>query len=452
MGRLSVIIVLISFCLSEVTCNNAAAHGDPPCHCKSRDMCNVIPRIPKQRMEAFVVTEGKSSHKEWVWDHITMVLNKGADNNELMCHAHSLGVGYAIMEEIPVYENYTGNKNYSDWVERVGNRVKAMHADGVSVNLLDLVGQCQADAEHIDKVTDAVGQVYRKIKSEGWPKLLCIVPWMPPCYQGQCHLTSDLLRYCDYFVTNPDSYITSCNLQCRAQATIPKSRMVLGIDEYLAIGVQRNQLLMGIPWHGYAYKCDKVKVTKDNTRICMLSKDNNTNECDFKGSRTRWSISDIMANYPQQFSKHNWDGLQAAPYFSTNFLNKTVNETHSFWFEGMDSLLDKYQVVKGAELEGVVIWSGDDLTNKITDAKNQMIWNWMIHVLFLTGSPVQKNQMDMAGKAAGIGVGCFLGGCLFGFLVTCVAYTKRIKKMKVRKPFEKDDYLGDEYHDDDDNL
>lgn len=423
------------------------------CQCASSDLCNVIPRTnPKQNTEAYVVTEGKSSHKEWVWDHISMVLNQGPDNTDLMCHAHSLGVGYAIMEEMPVFENYTDNQNYSDWVEKVGQRIKHMHADGVSVNLLDLIGQCNVDAEHVDKVTEAVGQVYRRIKSEGWPKLFCIVPWMPPCYQGQCHLTSELLNYCDYFVTNPDSYISTCNLQCRAQATIPKSRMVLGIDEYLAVGVKKSQLLMGIPWHGYDYKCDKVQITKDHSRVCLLPKNNETNECEFKASRRRLSISDIMANYPKQFSSHNWDGLQAAPYFDSNFLNRTVNESHSIWFEAMDSLLDKYQTVKQANLEGVMIFTGDDLTNSVTDAKNEIVWNWMIHVLFLTGSAVNHDQMDMAGKAAGIGVGCFLGGCLFGFLVTCIAYTKRVKKLKIRKPFEKDDYMGDEYHDEDNNL
>ncbi|OWF43230.1 di-N-acetylchitobiase-like [Mizuhopecten yessoensis] len=447
MGRLQAICLLICCCFSEVTFGTSSAL---PCQCESRDLCKPMPRAqPKKNMEAYVVTEGKSPYDKWHWDHITMVLNEGADNDKLMCHAHSLGVGYTIMEEMPVYDNYTNNSNYSDWVEKIGNRATSMYADGVAVNLLSLMGQCQVDAQHVDIVTDAVAQVYRKIKTEGWPKLFCIVPWMPPCYQGQCHLTSEIIKYCDYFVTNPDSFITSCNLQCRAQATIPKGRMVLGIDEYLSVGVPKSKMLMGVPWHGYDFKCDTMVTTQHSTRICMLAKKNGTNECDFKGSRTRQSLGEIMSNYPKQFEKHNWDGLQEAPYFTTNFQNETVNETHAVWFEGIDSLLDKYQTVKETGLEGVVVWTADDLTIEATDDEIGLIWNWMVHTLFLTGTTVKTERIDMAGKAAGIGVGCFLGGCLFGFIITCIAYNKRIKKMRIRRPFEKDDLSADDFHDDD---
>lgn len=447
------LLAIIGFITCYMPIIGGAVKSGPPCPCASHGYCQRVPQgHVKQKMEAYVVTEGKSDYQKWVWDHITMVLNDGPDNNSLMCHAHSLRVGYVVMETMPLYTNYTDNANYTTWLNTVSARTKNMFADGVAVDLLQLLGQCQVDHGHIDLVTDAVHQLYNKLQIyQGWPKLFCIVPWRPPCYGGQCHLSLQLEKNCDYFVTNPDSFITSCNTQCRAQATIPKGRMVFGLDEYLAAGVEKNKLLMGVPWHGYDYKCQKVEISGD-TPVCVIPKKNGTQECDFESSRTRLMLGDIMKTYPKKFKSHKWDGLQAAPYFNWEFQNSTLTEKHQIWFEAVDSLLDKYRLAKQTGIEGVVIWTADDLTNQATEHSMDVVWSWMVHTLFLTSSNVIVDDTDIAGKVAGIGVGCFLGGCLFGFVVTCIAHKRRARKLKLRGPFEKDDVVEDEYHDDDDNL
>ncbi|KAL5007077.1 hypothetical protein ScPMuIL_015883 [Solemya velum] len=420
-----------------------AAASPRRCFCTSDALCRRIVSQPHET-EVVVVTEGKSLYKNWMWESIKTVISHNYTDPELMCYAHSQGAKFGFIAKVPGVKS-KDDASLADFIKDTKVHLVDTYADVLVLDLLDLV-DCTTQADSIGNLTDIVLKVVMEAKptTSSLTKVMCIVPWKPPCFNNDCGFLINISkdnRGCDFFISNPESYTFECHSTCKARATVPFQKLAIGTDEYLTF-IKNQQLLVGIPWHAYDYTCKEM-----NDNNCMLSKRDNSSDCDYEGSRKKIGLSDWRHTHPNYDG--SWDNHQKAMYF--NYNNTSDATKHQVWYEGFESLHEKYQFVKQLELKGVVIWTGDDLTyaNLNFDMKvSDNVWSWLLHTILATGEVEKHSGFDLAGNMAGVGVGCFLFGTAMGVAIAALLFRKKFMG-KRRRPFQKD---VDEYHDEDQQL
>lgn len=442
-----ILFVLIILCCIKTAINRKIR----VCSCSDDSLCSKNGR--KFSREVVVVAEGKSDQSAWHWHDITMVITTEEVGKEeakkLMCTAHQNHANFAFIREVPTITN-TSDPVLLDWLEETVKKEKELYADYVALDLLKLLGQCKADSSHVQEVLALLKFMVEKFTSPS-AELVCIVPYKPPCYDGDCSLTQYMAEHCAAFITSPESFITcDTNPKCIAKATMPMTSLVFGVEEFIDHGITPDKLLIGIPWHGYDYTCvnytTDVKTGGKNQMTCYFDERNNTESCN-TSLREKMSLAEIKNSYPDQYK--NAESHHYHPIYRSDYINvKKGEQQHQIWYEGHDSLLDKYMYVRSMNLRGMVIWTADDLSTKSTDDAAE--WNWILHNLFSTGD-IEHHSLDMAGTIAGISVGCFVLGTLLGFAFGCAVMRRRMQRKGLRLPFHRDEEETD-FHDDDNTL
>ncbi|CAC5394728.1 CTBS [Mytilus coruscus] len=419
------------------------------CPCESQSLCR-INHFTNHR-EVTVITEKKSDFKKWTWEGLHNVIHvvNGTDSEDeadLMCYTHSKKANYGILVRMPYSVEMT-KSDFDTWVNNSIKRAKKMYAEIIAVDLLTIVGNCHMDEDHAQIAFNFTNAFAKRVHFYN-RKLSCILPWKPPCFGSNCNLTSDLINsgICDTIMTSPDSFITDCDKPCRAKATMPISNVIIGTDEYLYHSkVPVSMFYVGVPWHGYDYKCSKYLGNDED--VCMLPQKNNSATCDFQ-SRKKMTFYDLDTIYHNYYEKnHKWSKLYNSNYFNVNVTNEGA---HQIWYDSDLSLYEKYKFALDMKLRGVVIWTVDDLVNY--DQGDAQEWHWLMHNMMVTGEHKEGADMSMALKAMAIGVGCFIGGTIIGAIITTIIAKKQMKLMNRRyqPPFQKDE--DDEtanFHEDD---
>lgn len=391
----------------------------------------------------------------WSWKSITtLIVSTSFDpTNEshisTMCVTHSKKkkFGFTVDMTLNGQINLTSNET-REWTEMVQSKQAQWHAEVVVINLLPYfkndINSSRKDHENLAVLLKDTKTAVREGTSYT-VQIACIVPWRPPCseIQEECdftHLSSD---GCDLFIINPESFTDLEGVKCIARATIPFSKLLYGISEYNAHHIPNKQIILGVPWHGYDYICKGQMINN----VCSLSHDA---KCDF-ADRKMLSHGEMMSSNLSIYYKNNsFNDLYNAPYFNY----KRGSEQHQVWFEDTKSLVNKYRLVHELELKGVGVMYGDDLISHVPKKiifDDQEMWSWVNHEIILeaTKDPA-RNDFNYADTVAGVAVGCLLLGTVLGFLLTCLALRKGVKKPK--EPFASDRPSFEEFVDEDPNL
>lgn len=420
------------------------------CLCSSPELCEHVDDWHKDRKEVFVAATKSQDYEKWMWDSFTTVIEwADSPKTELMCHAHSLKKKYGFyLESFPQSLNASSHEVVS-YINVTRTDIEIQRADVLAVNLVDYLGNCTYAGEHVEGIYNVTTTVIKGIKNGTTTKVLCVMPWKPPCYNSDCMITPALAKVCDGLILSPKSYNTYCEESCTAKATVSYSKVTIGLTEYLAAGFSSSQLILGIPWHGYNYTCkqgDHMDNLTDHF-VCHLMKNEN-GTCNLEGSRKKESIETMVGAVPEI-------ALIDATYSKTDQtpwkVDKVGNQTYMTWFEDVGSLMSKYGLVDKYSLKGVIVFSAEDLTyDKDKIQFTDTMWMWLLHQVLSTGQGQEPTQpkINMAGTVAAVGVGLFIMGCIFGILVSCVILRK---KKPLRPPFSQDPSPADEYTDDDDH-
>lgn len=459
-------------------CVTIGADTDCSCNCKDAEHCTVG-NYAAPSIQVIATTQQRSStYQFWDWEHINLALSTGDIQKDLMCYAHSKNKKYGVIVKAQVNTNfftttletnktdnsthYETKTNFLWWISKnVVQKLKCKTVDVLTLDMLDLLkhpGNLTGEmlGEFIQDVHKAI------IETEGKPKLICVLPWEPVCIgddkatQDCDIITSKVNAYCDYYMTSPDSFLDYTDgSACKARATVPFTKLVLGIDEYMSKGLNPRFLIVGIPWHGYDYTCTAAPGT---TQTCKLPPLENTTRCDLSGRKKR-KIGELLLAKPiiiEQTISHEWSDIYFAPYY---FYMETVQGdsstvTHQVWFEDIRSLIYKYIFVKDMQLAGVSIWYADDLqynsSVKYVDPFDKQMWGWVKHNLFGEGMR-RVLPKDCAVKVAGASVGCLILGLVVGLIVAYFVFvrckTSYPGRLQLKPPF-----LGDHEFRDEDPL
>lgn len=405
--------------------------------------------------EVIVMTNGGTSIFSWQWDTITMVVNTysvgKAKAGLASCMAHSKGKRYGLREPVPaILVDIAGNfqKIQKDFIARITTYQQLLLADHMVFDLLLFFRQLQVEklpdekkstaiANMADILSAAVKELHKNHKSD----VFCVVPWEPPCLQLNCSLVKKLLANCQFLLLSPDSFMPTPdkNGQCRAQATVPISKFLYGVDRYLSLRIQPNvqaSIVAGIPWHGYTYKCHHF-----DGNTCMVNS-TSSGKCFDSSNRRRHSLSEIH--------NMNMPNAQVRMDEVTKGLYYTKNSTAQMWFENFTTLYIKYHLVEDLGLKGLSLWYGEDLAMGMStsDVKfSSYAWDFMTHqVLHHTVQNPTKRTHVHADTVAGIAVGCLLLGTVLGVVFTCIAL-RRNNFRRLNRPFKLDE-VEDEFRDD----
>nr|KAG5699217.1 hypothetical protein BaRGS_012738 [Batillaria attramentaria] len=187
-------------------------------------------------------------------------------------------------------------------------------------------------------------------------RILCIMPWNPPCPNNSCNLIISILNKCVSIIMSPDSY-TPDDSSCKAQGTVPIGKFLYGMDQYLNLVKDYRKIVAGIPWHGYKYNCSTL-----DGDTCMLSK--TEKKCNFN-DRQKVQFVELGPKYGLSVDKGTVDNITQSVFYNSKEGDRKIQ----LWFENHDTLVLKYRLVKDLNLQGFAIWYAEDLTYGISMKK-----------------------------------------------------------------------------------
>jgi hypothetical protein len=126
-----------------------------PCPCPNPAHCRPIQgHRYSDRREIFVFNAVPDNWRAYDWDRITTVATYGGLSNELLCHAHSVGVRVVWMtawtwQWMPMV-NLANATARSAWVDSAVQTAVAMHVDGINVHLGLLVNSTSCEPVLLD--------------------------------------------------------------------------------------------------------------------------------------------------------------------------------------------------------------------------------------------------------------------------------------------------------------
>ncbi|XP_041366827.1 di-N-acetylchitobiase-like [Gigantopelta aegis] len=428
-----------------------------PCPCHDHNQCRRLPASSTKDKEAIVFTNASSDFTKWDWKSVTTVIATADSDNQtvqqLMCYAHHEKTKFGFqVDPLPHLDDFnTTSNDTQNWMRKIAQTRLDLRADMVVVDLVDIFHSEDVDLKALIKLLHHVKDSISPTSSiEKTPvTLTCVVPWKPPCVQNDCSFSQLAKKTCDLFLLSPGSYLYLKGYGCKARATIPATKMALGVDEYAVRGVHEDKIILGVPWHGYEYSCAKHS---PDSEICLLNEvkiNNNTNDtkCEVD-KRVKISLGDMITKHFHYFKKSKTDLAYKAPYYTYHDNASTAYK--QVWFENAQSLRHKYQYAHDFGLKGVGIYTAEDLSQTLSsrvEGFNGGMWNWILHGIIqqqVTQPPPTKYHSD---TVAGIAIGCMILGIVLGIVFMVILFRVRAKK-KIDRPFRKD--AMDEYHDDED--
>ncbi len=169
---------------------------------------------------------------------------------------------------------------------------------------------------------------------------------------------AQLAQICDYLIVMGYAYYWSGSSTAGPVAPLEGEsyNVTRTIDTYLAAGVPREKLLLGVPWYGYDWPVvnNARKATATGT-----------------GSSRTYVVAEPMAlSYGKAF-----DGLTKVPWFS--YASGTA--WRQVWYDDSLSLALKYNFVNARALAGIGIWALS------YDGARSEIWNGIKSAFLSTG-------------------------------------------------------------------
>lgn len=115
------------------------------------------------------------------------------------------------------------------------------------------------------------------------------------------------------------------------------------LKDYLTV-VPPSKIILGVPYYGYNWLVAEDKEYAERKP--------GTEEAGYSQSQ---AYSDIMDTIIELKPEVKWDALALVPYFG--YVSPETNERRMVYFENVDSLKEKYDLVKTNKLAGVGIWA-----------------------------------------------------------------------------------------------
>ncbi|XP_078418020.1 di-N-acetylchitobiase-like [Cetorhinus maximus] len=320
------------------------------CPCTSTSFCAPLPADHQFQVEVLVFDSGGSDWRHYDWTKITTIVAFGKYDRELLCHAHANKVRVVLKATIAQHNLLNRNKR-AVWIKRKILLARKQFMDGINMEIWETDTPGSEHYHAVSQLVEEATQIFhREIPGS---QVTFNVPWTPDCTVGRCYDYAAIANSCDFlFVMSYDIHRGILD-DCIAKPNAPYNQTLSGLSAYIDLGIDSRKLVMGVPWYGYDYTCQRFF---EAGRCDLTTFHLNKSTCSFRASR--WiPYKEIMKRLPKSIAGRYWDDDHKAPYY-VYMVNKTH---HEVWYDDPESISIKSSILKKLKLRGIGVWIGNFL-------------------------------------------------------------------------------------------
>ncbi|XP_067894125.1 di-N-acetylchitobiase-like [Heterodontus francisci] len=272
------------------------------------------------------------------------------------CHSKSP----EFIQEIQI----TDRSQRDNFIKNHVNLAKSRFLDGINLETWSNASNYRALIQLLRKATDVFHQ---QIPGS---QVSFNVPWAPDCPDDPCNHYVEMANSCDFF------FVKSYNVQyqmwdeCFAKAGAPDHQIYSGLSAYIKLGIDSRKLVMGVPWFGYDYPCQRFY----EPGRCELEKiPVGGAPCSSKAGRLI-SYKEVMQQLPRSITGRYWDDDYKSPYY----VYRVNNTYHEVWYDDPESISLKSLIMKKLKLRGIGAWTANYLNytgDPTTAMQTEEMWN-----------------------------------------------------------------------------
>jgi len=346
---------------------------DSSCPCKNPVFCNPITTGP--RKEIFGFSLGNDNWRRYHWSLVTTVAWN--EDPELMCHAHSNGARVVLSTSFndSVLSDPTVR---SGWINALVQTAVNEHLDGCNFDFEDAVPiGSPVFQQYTDLIAQTADAFHAKIPGS---QVSMDAAWSPNGIDGRYYDWSGIADAVDVMFVMSYDLRSQIYDRCIASANSPAFQVLLGVQQFLNLGIAPSKIVAGLPWYGYDYPClsHSIGVSINSSyEFCSIA------SVPFRGAPcsdaagTEVCYSDLMPLLasPSVIGGRRWDNNTMSPYFNYAATDGLV---HQVWFDDPQSLKFKIKALAGLGIGGVGVWNFDCLNysnDTVSQSQTDAMWN-----------------------------------------------------------------------------
>ncbi|XP_072556115.1 di-N-acetylchitobiase [Paramormyrops kingsleyae] len=342
---------------------------DVVCPCDKPELCKPIQG--EKDFEVYVFDVGGKSWKSYDWSMVTTVAMFGPYDPELMCYAHSKGARFVLKGDVPVTE-IVHRDNRTAWITEKVQLAKKLFMDGINIDIEQPVEALSREYFALNDLVKETAEAFHK-EIPG-SQVSFDVAWSPTCIDKRCYDYHAIAQASDLiFVMSYDEQSQIWG-ECIAKANAPFFKTMSGYAEYMLLDIHPKKMVMGVPWYGYDYPCEKFS----EKGVCTIPKVPYEGAPCSDAAGQQIPYSTIMKQVNVSLTGNLWDEAQHAPYYNYQASNGDI---HQVWYDDPRSISLKAEYVKKLGLRGIGMWNGDllDYSNDtIAEQQTQAMWEALI--------------------------------------------------------------------------
>jgi len=365
------ILLLISIGVTTVL-----ATGTPiPCICDDKSLCAPL-STPMASKEIFTFTGSwmlpGDNWKYFDYNTITTLARAGTMDPGIICKAHSTNTRVVLLKSIPPADLPSPTARQK-WIADTLEEVKQNYADGINI---DYENPIPKGSPMIGYMVTWMQELRAAMKKEMPNAQLSIdVAWSPDCIDVRCYDYAALAKTVDFVFVMDYDMQSQIFGPCVALPNSPIPGVQKGMEAFLKLGIEPNNIVLGVPWYGYRYPC----LNPTNDTVCPIKKVpfRGVNCSDAAGKQFPISqILEWLAN--NKTNGRQWDDKDKAPWFN---LYGDDGITYQIRYDDIESLTAKYEYAKKLGLRGTGMWISEDLPLYKDPKFSEEMWKAMRVVL-----------------------------------------------------------------------
>eukprot|EP00242_Pyramimonas_sp_CCMP2087_P011805 CAMPEP_0198202110 /NCGR_PEP_ID=MMETSP1445-20131203/5191_1 /TAXON_ID=36898 /ORGANISM="Pyramimonas sp., Strain CCMP2087" /LENGTH=325 /DNA_ID=CAMNT_0043872847 /DNA_START=217 /DNA_END=1197 /DNA_ORIENTATION=+ len=276
----------------------------------------------------------------------------GENQDDLMCFAHSMGARVYLQAPLPPVGDWGNETKVQEWIEGHVQQALRTHADGTNFDFEDVL---PALSPQVSQLTNLVARTKQEFNLRiPFFQVSVDVAWSPAGIDGRWYDYKGLADASDFLFVMSYDMQSQMWARCIAQANAPLGQSRHGLEEYLALGIPADKMILGVPWYGYRYACEGTNLSPHED-LCAIKNVVPFRDCSCSdASGAQIPLSDI--EHINFTTPRKWDRFSQTPYRNTV---DTQGQLYQVWYDDVESLTLKYRLASELGLRGVGPWSFD---------------------------------------------------------------------------------------------
>jgi di-N-acetylchitobiase len=237
----------------------------------------------------------------------------GENQDDLMCFAHSMGARVFLNAPLPPVGDWGNETKVQEWIEGHVQQALRTHADGTNFDFEDVL---PALSPQVSQLTNLVARTKQEFNRRiPFFQVSVDVAWSPAGIDGRWYDYKGLADASDFLFVMSYDLQSQMWARCIAQANAPLGQVRHGLEEYLALGIPADKMILGVPWYGYRYACEGTNLSP-HEELCAIKDVVPFRDCSCSdASGAQIPLSDI--EHINFTTPRKWDRFSQTPYRNT---------------------------------------------------------------------------------------------------------------------------------------